>query len=424
MTPAAGAPEAPAARLPPPAWSREAPVAALVAALSAGGEAVRFVGGCVRDTLRGAPVKDVDLATPLPPESVCERAEAAGFRAVPTGIDHGTITVVAAGRGFEVTTLRRDARTDGRHAAVAFTDDWEADAARRDFTFNAMSLAPDGALYDPFGGRADLAAGRVRFVGDARRRIVEDYLRVLRFFRFFAWLGRPPPDGEALAACRALASGVDQLSGERVRAETLRLLAAPDPLPALELAADARVLERVLPRLREDWRARLGRLTTLEGGAGDPVRRLAALVAGDAAAAAARRLRLSRAQTERLAALTAPRHVVFGLDARGARRVLRRIGAERYRDLALLAWADAGSSEGLDAALATAEAWRPVSLPVRGRDVTALGVPPGRRVGALLRAVEAWWEAGDFRAGRAETLARLRELAAQETRGDGAPRAS
>ena len=412
---------APAARLSPPAWSREAPVAALAAALRSGGEAVRFVGGCVRDTLRGAPVKDIDLATPLPPESVRERAEAAGFRTVPTGIAHGTVTVVAAGRGFEVTTLRRDARTDGRHAEVAFTDDWEADAARRDFTVNAMSLAPDGALYDPFGGRADLAAGRVRFVGDARRRIVEDYLRILRFFRFFAWLGRPPPDRGALAACGALASGVERLSGERVRTETLRLLAAPDPLPALELAADAGVLGRVVPSLRDDWRARLGRLAALERGAGDPVRRLAALVAGDAPALA-RRLRLSRAETERLAALTAPPHAVFGLDARGARRVLRRVGADRYRDLALLAWADAGSTDGLDAALATAEAWRPASLPVRGRDVTALGVPPGRRVGALLRAVEAWWEAGDFRAGRAETLARLRELAAQETRGGGARR--
>lgn len=412
---------APAARLSPPAWSREAPVAALVAALRSGGEAVRFVGGCVRDTLRGAPVKDIDLATPLPPESVRERAEAAGFRTVPTGVAHGTVTIVTAGRGFEVTTLRRDIRTDGRHAAVAFTDDWEADAARRDFTVNAMSLAPDGALYDPFGGRVDLAAGRVRFVGDARRRVVEDYLRILRFFRFFAWIGRPPPDRGALAACGALASGVERLSGERVRAETLRLLAAPDPLPALELAADAGVLGRVVPRLRDDWRARLGRLAALEGGAGDPVRRLAALAAGDAPALA-RRLRLSRAETERLAALTAPPHAVFGLDAQGARRVLRRIGADRYRDLALLAWADAGTTDGLDAALATAEAWRPASLPVRGRDVTALGVPPGRRVGALLRAVEAWWEAGDFRAGRAETLARLRELAAQETRGGGARR--
>ena len=277
---------APVARLAPPPWSRETPIAALVAALCEGGGSTRFVGGCVRDTLRGAPVKDIDLATPLPPESVRERVEAAGFRAIPTGIAHGTVTVAAAGRGFEVTTLRRDVKTDGRRAEVAFTDDWIADAARRDFTVNAMSLAPDGALYDPFGGRADLAAGSVRFVGDARRRIGEDYLRILRFFRFFAWLGRLPPDSEALAACAALAEGVERLSGERVRAETLKLLAAPDPLPALDLAAGAGVLRRVLPRPRPDWRERLGRLTELEGDAGDPVRRLAATVADDAPALA------------------------------------------------------------------------------------------------------------------------------------------
>ena len=407
---------APVARLAPPPWSRETPVAALVAALCEGGGSTRFVGGCVRDTLRGAPVKDIDLATPLPPESVRERVEAAGFRAIPTGIAHGTVTVAAAGRGFEVTTLRRDVKTDGRRAEVAFTDDWIADAARRDFTVNAMSLAPDGALYDPFGGCADLAAGRVRFVGDARRRIGEDYLRILRFFRFFAWLGRLPPDSEALAACAALAEGVERLSGERVRAETLKLLAAPDPLPALDLAAGAGVLRRVLPRPRPDWRARLGRLIKLEGGAGDPVRRLAATVADDAPALA-RRLRLSRTQAERLAALAAPQYAVFGLDARGARRALRGVGAERYRDLALLAWADAGSDEGLQDALAVADAWRPVSLPVKGRDATALGVPPGPRVGALLREVDAWWEAGDYRAGRGEALARLRELVERETRG-------
>ena len=406
---------APVARLAPPPWSRETPIAALVAALCEGGGSTRFVGGCVRDTLRGAPVKDIDLATPLPPESVRERVEAAGFRAIPTGIAHGTVTVAAAGRGFEVTTLRRDVKTDGRRAEVAFTDDWIADAARRDFTVNAMSLAPDGALYDPFGGRADLAAGRVRFVGDARRRIGEDYLRILRFFRFFAWLGRLPPDSEALAACAALAEGVERLSGERVRAETLKLLAAPDPLPALDLAAGAGVLRRVLPRPRPDWRERLGRLTELEGDAGDPVRRLAATVADDAPALA-RRLRLSRTQAERLAALAAPQYAVFGLDARGARRALRGVGAERYRDLALLAWADAGSDEGLKDALALADAWRPVSLPVKGRDATALGVPPGPRVGALLREVDAWWEAGDYRAGRGETLARLRELVERETR--------
>ena len=416
MTAAARA--APVARLDPPAWTREAPVAAVAAALRAGGGAVRFVGGCVRDTLLGAPVADIDMATPLRPESVCRRARAAGLRAVPTGLAHGTITVVSGGRGFEVTTLRRDVATDGRRATVAFTDDWVADAARRDFTFNAMTLAPDGALHDPFGGRHDLAAGRVRFVGAPRRRIAEDYLRLLRFFRFHAWFGRAPPDPDAVDACRAMAAGLERLSGERVQAEILKLLAAPDPVPALEAMAGIGVLRRLVPALRADWRRRLARLVALERGASDPERRLAALVAGGAPALA-RRLRLSRAESARLCALAAPAPEVRGLDERGARRVLHRIGARRYRDLALLAWADsdtpvADSSEGLAAALAIAEAWRPARLPVRGRDVTALGVPPGPRIGALLRELEAWWEAGDYRADRPAALARLRELARAE----------
>ena len=416
-------PAPPVARLRPPDWSRAPPVPALVAALCAGGGAARFVGGCVRDTLRGAPVGDIDIATPLPPDAVRERVEAAGFRAVPTGAAHGTITVVAEGRGFEVTTLRRDVATDGRRAEVAFTDDWTADAARRDFTFNAMTLTPDGALRDPFGGRADLAAGRVRFVGAARRRIEEDYLRILRFFRFFAWLGRPPPDAEALAACRALAAGVDRLSGERVRAETLRLLAAPDPLPALERMAETGALARVAPVLRTDWRRRLAWLIALERGAGDPERRLAAIIAGDPGAVA-RRLRFSRARAARLRDLAAPAHDAFGLDPPAIRRILRRVGRDRFRDLALLAWADAGTSDGLDEALAVAGSWRPAALPARGRDAIALGVPPGPRVGALLRALDAWWEAGDYRAGRAAALARLRELAAEDGAADRSGRAS
>ncbi len=405
---------APVARLPPPGWSLEPPVPALVAALKAEGGAARFVGGCVRDTLRGAAVRDIDLATPLAPERVRERVLAAGFKAVNTGISHGTLTVVAARRGFEVTTLRRDVETDGRRARVAFTDDWTVDASRRDFTFNAMSLAPDGALYDPFGGRRDLGEGRVRFVGSARRRIREDYLRILRFFRFLAWFGRPPPDAEAVEACRALAPGIARLSGERVRIETLKLLAAPDPGPALELMAETGALPFVVPAPRAGWRRRLARLVRLERGAADGERRLAALVDGAAAPEAARRLRLSRAQRERLCALAAPAHRVFGLDAAGARRVLRRAGAGRYRDLALLAWAGADTDGGLEEALAAADAWRPVALPVTGRDATALGIPPGPRVGALLRELEAWWEAGDYRAGRAEALERLRELAAEE----------
>ena len=406
---------APAARLPPPAWTREAPVRAIMAALLADGGAARFVGGCVRDTLRGAPVGDIDIATPLAPEAVIARAAAAGLKpkTTPAGLAHGAVAVAAAHRVFEITTLRRDIATDGRRASVAFTDDWTADAARRDFTVNAMSMDPDGALYDPFGGRADLAAGRVRFVGAARRRIGEDYLRVLRFYRFFAWCGRPPPDAEAAKACRALAHGIERLSGERIRAETLKLLAAPDPVPALDLMAGAGVLARVAPALRADWRRRLAALIALERGGADAELRLAALLDGGGAALA-RRLRFSNAQAERLRALAPPAADVYGLDARAARRALYRVGPARFRDLALLAWAAVGSADGLDEALALADAWEAPALPVRGRDAKALGIPPGPRMGALLRKVEAWWEAHDYRPDRPAALARLRELVAEE----------
>ncbi|MEE8534186.1 MAG: CCA tRNA nucleotidyltransferase, partial [Alphaproteobacteria bacterium] len=222
---------------------------AVVDALTADSAEVRFVGGCVRDAVAGRKVTDVDIATPDPPETVTRLLEAAGIRVVPTGIAHGTVTAVIRHRHFEITTLRRDVETYGRRAKVAFTDDWTADAARRDFTINALFCDPDGTLYDPFGGIDDLDAGRVRFVGDAVKRIKEDVLRLLRFFRFYAHYGRPPPDAEALAACRAMARALPGLSGERVSAELLRLLAAPDPAAVLALMIEAEVLAFVLPEV-------------------------------------------------------------------------------------------------------------------------------------------------------------------------------
>ena len=220
-------------RIAPQAWMTAPETRAVVAALSAAGAEVRFVGGCVRDALAGRRVKDVDLATTDRPERVIELLQAAGLKAVPTGLDHGTVTAIAGHRPFEITTLREDVETDGRRARVAFTDDWQADAARRDLTFNAMSCSPEGDLFDPFGGRADLAAGRGRFVGDPRARIQEDYLRLLRFFRFQAHYGRVPPEPATLAVLRDLAPQLASLSGERLRSELLRLLEAPDPLPVV-----------------------------------------------------------------------------------------------------------------------------------------------------------------------------------------------
>ena len=257
----------------------------VIAALTAKGARVRFVGGCVRDALLGRAVKDVDIATHDDPETVTALLKAAGIRAIPTGIAHGTVTAVTGAAHFEITTLREDVETDGRRAKVAFTDDWEADAARRDFTFNAIFCAPDGTIYDRFGGIEDLKAGRVRFVGDAETRLKEDVLRLLRFFRFHAWYGRGLPDPKGLDACRKFAHLLPNLSGERVAAETLRLLGAEDPSPVFALMRQEGILTHFLPEAQNI--ARLTALVALERGYGeaDPLRRLAAVLDVTAAGA-------------------------------------------------------------------------------------------------------------------------------------------
>ena len=290
--------ESPALRIEPPAFLSDPALVAIMAALPE----ARLVGGCVRDALSGQRVSDVDLATPRRPEEVKAALERAGLRAAPTGLDHGTITAVSGGRGFEITTLRRDVETDGRRAVVAFTDDWRQDAARRDFTINAMSMTRDGAVYDYFGGVADLAAARVRFVGDPATRIAEDYLRILRFFRFYARYHRGDPDPVTLAAIRDGVSGLASLSAERVWAELVRILAAPDPGRAVSLMARLGVLDAVLPEGADP--ARLARLIA-SGAPPDPLLRLAAVLTGDAEHLADR-LRLSGAERTRLLALRSP----------------------------------------------------------------------------------------------------------------------
>ena len=292
---------------------------AVMAALQAEGGvgAARYVGGCVRDTLLRLPaamappaagdaVLDIDIATPLAPPRVIAALERAGLKAVPTGIAHGTVTAVSQGRPFEITTLRRDVQTNGRHAVVAFTDDWAQDAARRDFRLNALYAEPDGRLHDPIGGGiADALAGRVAFVGDAATRIAEDYLRILRFFRFQAWYGRGEPDAAGLAACAALADGLAGLSAERVAKELLKLLAAPDPLPALSAMVACGVLQRLPLQAEVERLARLRALEDALGLPADPILRLAALSRGDPLTLA-RRLRLSNADRDRLAAAAGP----------------------------------------------------------------------------------------------------------------------
>ena len=407
------------AKIEPQPWMTAPETVAVVSALTSKGAAVRFVGGCVRDAILGRQVKDIDIATHDEPNVVMDLLKSAGIKAIPTGIAHGTVTAVVGHAHFEITTLREDVETYGRHAKVAFTNDWKADAARRDFTFNAMFCDMSGAIYDPFDGIADLKAGRVRFVGDAETRITEDVLRLLRFFRFYAHYGKGAPDAAGLAACRKLAHLLPTLSGERVAAELLRLLAAEDPGSVMRLMADEGVLEHFLPEARH--LGRLAMLTEIERkfAEADALRRLAAALESSAQVAAevADRLRLSNAESERLGALTAPEApVTVTTDAKVNRRELYRLGHARYRDLVLLAWAQAEKTRGKDEAaframLAAAEAWKPVQLPVKGRDVLALGVENGPAVGRLLRDVEEWWIENDFRPSRDECLAKLKAKA-------------
>ena len=402
-------------KIPPQPWMEEAATRRLFAALTEAGIAARFVGGCVRDALIAPgldrPIADIDLATPSRPEEVAAALDKAGIKAVPTGIAHGTVTAVVPPRHYEITTLRRDVETDGRHARVAFDADWAEDAARRDFTINAIYLDPDGTVHDPVGGLADLAARHVRFVGDPATRIAEDVLRVLRYYRFLARFGGGKGDPAARAACRAAVPLLPKLSAERVAQELTGLLGVANPIPALRMMAEDGVLAAILPE-----GTRLDRLERLIASEPEPdvLRRLAALVAVDAAGAAglAERLRLSSAWRDRLVGLAPPWPLDPSGDTPAQRQALYRLGAERYRDLALLIAAEGGMDRTrLDELLTLAEGWQPPSFPLAGRDATALGIPPGPRIGELLAAVRRWWEAGDFTADRKACLQRLQEIA-------------
>jgi poly(A) polymerase len=398
-------------RLPTQPWMSDPATVAVLAALGAEGGQRRFVGGCVRDASIGRPVKDIDIATADRPERVIELLQRARIRVVPTGIAHGTVTAVVDGKPFEITTLRRDVEHYGRHAKVEFTDDWVADASRRDLTFNAMSLTPEGELFDPFGGLADLAAGRVRFVGDPRQRIEEDVLRLLRFFRFHAHYGKPPPDEAALAACRELAPKLPGLSGERVQAELMKLLAAPDPAPVVALMRDREILKHLLPEASAI--DRLAGLVRIEANP-DPVRRLAALlVDGEGAARrVGERLKLSNADRDRLLQLAGPADLAPALDPRQRRLQLYRLGQALFRDRVYLGWAVApkNAADVWKQLLAVADQPIP-EFPLKGRDALELGLEAGPEVGRLLAAVERWWIEGDFQADRKACLKQLKELA-------------
>lgn len=398
-------------------WMTKPQTRAVLDALAAAGATARFVGGCVRDTLMGRPVGDIDIATDAEPDAVIAALERAKIKAVPTGIAHGTVTAVIDHAYFEITTLRRDVETFGRHARVAFTDDWAADAARRDFTMNALFLDRDGAVYDPVNGYDDLKRGRVRFVGDAAQRIEEDVLRLLRYFRFFASFDKPPPDAEAIAACRAAAPKLPTLSGERVRMELLKLFLAPDPGPTIDLMAGVGVLAILLPEATaRDRFAALLRVEREAGAQRDPLRRLATLIEVDEAGAQslARRLRFSAKEAAQLVALAAPAVSISSEMERPAFNLaLYRLGGRLVRDLVVVAWAgERARGKANDVAfrrlLAAADCWGPVTFPLKGADVLALGVPPGPDVGRLLAQVENWWVAQSFAPDRDQCLAQLR----------------
>jgi poly(A) polymerase len=401
------------ARIAPQPWMTEPSTLAVLEALRAGGVEARFVGGSVRDALLGLAIGDIDIATPAPPERIIELFQSAGIKVVPTGLDHGTVTAIAGTppRHFEITTLRRDVETYGRRARVAFDADWAADAARRDFTINAIFLDPDGTIHDPVGGLADVRARRVRFVGDPATRISEDVLRLLRYYRFEARFGTGAGDAPARAACRAAADRLPTLSAERIAQELIKLLLeTPDPVAALQMMQQDGVLAVILPEARR--LDRLSRMIAVEPES-DPLRRLAALIDVEAAGAAAvaNRLRFSNTWRDRLQGLAAPWPLDPRPDEPAQRRALYRLGADRYRDLVLLMAAEGGlSPERRAELLALAHDWSSPVFPLSGRDLANLGVPQGPLVGRLLDAVHDWWEAGDFTADRTACLAHLKEL--------------
>jgi len=388
-------------RLPDSSWRRAEGMDRLMAALGADKEMIRFVGGAVRDSLLGLPVKDVDCATRWLPEQSSEHIVAAGFKAIPTGIAHGTVTALLPSGPVEVTTLRRDLSTDGRHATVAFTDEWREDAARRDFTINALSADPvTGELFDYFGGLDDLHAGRVRFIGDALQRIAEDHLRIMRFFRFHERFGRGAPDPDALAACVVRANDLMALSRERIADELLKLLGGANPAPTIRLMFDNGIFRPIIPEIDSGGVDRLTRLIMREGQSGtrpDALRRLGALLPASAetAVSIARRLKLSKAATRRL-------ELSAGGDNGAAHALAYRFGNEVATDLLLRGDGDIESFD-LDALAG----WERPRLSLGGGELIAMGLRPGPIVAATLQQVERQWiEEGFPDSERVSVLAR------------------
>ncbi len=410
------------AQLADAAWLSGGAVARLLAVLGRDGEEARVVGGAVRNALLSQAVDEIDVATTAVPEEVVRRVEAAGWKAVPTGIEHGTVTVVIDGKPFEITTLRQDVETYGRKAKVVFGRDWRADAERRDFTINALSAAANGTVYDYVGGVADIAARRVRFIGEPAMRIAEDYLRILRFFRFHAWYGSGAPDPAGLQACIRARAGLETLSRERVRMELLKLLLAPHATPTLAVMAETGLLGAVLggvPQLASF--ENMAKVEAAMGLAADAVRRLGALgvMVMEDAERLGDRLRLSNADAERLAALEHWWRVSAQCGDQPAHALLYRLGPQSFADRVLVAWSrsPAGAADRAWHALASLpQRWTAPKFPLKAADFIDRGLAPGPALGAAIRAAEEAWIAADFPAEQAalEAIAdrAVREVAA------------
>ncbi len=398
-------------------WLKAHTCQAVFMALETGGCEARAVGGAVRNSLMGQEVSDVDISTPALPDEVMRLCQAAGLGVHPTGLDHGTVTVVSEHVPYEVTTLRQDVETHGRHATVAFTRDWRADASRRDFTMNALYCDRHGVLSDPLGGLPDLLARRVRFIGDPRDRIREDYLRILRFFRFFATYGEGEIDAEGLSAAAAEKEGLKALSAERIRGELLKLVVARRANDALHLMAAHGIAELVLGR--EADLARFDKLSELEvklGSIPDPVLRLSVLATaneGDARELAAR-LKLSNAERKELVAVSGTLVSGFYPNTRTNKAQLYRLGALTYKAVCLSAWArskDDTNSAAWRNAFVLPENWMPPVMPFTGADVVSKGVPAGPEVGDVLSRFETWWISEGFPEDRPLLETKLKELA-------------
>jgi len=400
------------------------PLGRLLALLDRDGEEARVVGGAVRNALMELPIGEIDLATTALPDEVTRRSSAAGFKVVPTGIEHGTVTVIAEGVPFEVTTLREDVETYGRRAKVAFGRDWRRDAERRDFTINALSVSRAGEIFDYVDGIADIAARRVRFIGDPGQRIDEDYLRILRFFRFHAFYGTGLPDPAGLAAVIRARAGLDTLARERVRMEVVKLLAAPHATPTLATMSEAGILVPVLGGV--PYLAAFEMMAKVEVAAGqpaDPVRRLGALGAQvvEDADRLGDRLRLSKAEYARIASMVDGwRPIAPAGSELAARALLYGLGADRFVDRVLMAWAhaDAGAADPRWRTLAALpQRWSPPAFPLQAADFIARGIARGPGLGRALAAAEAEWIAAGFPAD-APTIAGIAERAAAASRSD------